>query len=249
MSGVLPTTDLSTDLALWAQSVPNNPSMVNLKLTKIGDLFDTAEQRNLVNDAYERYAQSYLRLTFGTPGQSDILEWRRQPVPLSIAPIHGFEQLSTPHIQGWCVINRRTGAVEKLFPFAEHTADQMVPAELKDPTKYNNDNYIVLFSHWEGSAYSNHWVETPFNNDMVAFLRHCGGGKVLQDYNNAGVMPRASYFGGFYVLCAVIGSGSGQGREFTNIYQPTIPCPDITIPLIPQRTGAGFRLNLLDFFQ
>src|SRR5208337_3619769 len=54
MSGVMPTTDLSADLADWAKSVPNNPTMVNFKLTKIGDLFDTAAQRNLVNDAYER---------------------------------------------------------------------------------------------------------------------------------------------------------------------------------------------------
>jgi hypothetical protein len=148
------------------------------------------------------------------------------------------------------VINRTTGAVESVIPFAQKTADQAVPAELKDANKYNNDNYIVLFSHWEATRREiRHWTETPFNSEMVAFLRRCGGGKVLEDYNNQGTpRPDEIYFSGFYVLCGVVGSGPGQGQEFTNIYWKTGPQRrDFIIPLIPQRSGAGFRLNLLDF--
>jgi hypothetical protein len=47
----------------------------------------------------------------------------------------------------------------------------------------------------------------------------------------------------------VAGSGSGQGKEFSNIYGKTgdyRPNQDIIIPLVPRRSGAGFRLSLLD---
>ena len=247
LMGGLPTTDLSADLTRWAESVPKSPTVVDFDLRKIGDMFGTDNQRMLVNEAFEHYAQSYLSLSFAN--RQNVLEWRRQAVALPTShthppniPVPG----SVPRFQGWCLINRTTGVVEPVIPFAQNTADQAVPAELKDPSKYNNDNYILLFSHWEAKAGA-HWTETPFNNDVVTFLRRCGGGQVLQDYNDQGrTIPHDAYFQGYYVLCGVIGSGTGQGQEFTNIYKP-IPVSDaMIIPLVPQRTPAGFRLNLLN---
>ena len=133
-----------------------------------------------------------------------------------------------------------------------------MPADLKEGGKYSNENYLVLFAHWEATYYAlKHWTETPFTSEMVTFLRRCGAGKTLQDYNNAsrpqGVRPDGNvdaYFQGFYVLCGVVGSGSGQGLEFTNIYNPLqynfSDRNTIKIPLVPQATSAGFRLSLLD---
>ncbi len=254
MSGVLPTTDLSADLTTWAASVPKNPTMVNFKLTKIGDLFETNNQRMLVNEAFDRYAQSYLCLSYAN--RQSRLEWRGELVatqPLTKAHIgpNTTVERGAPRFQGWCVINRTTGAVDSVIPFPQNTPEQSVPAELKDPKKYNNNNYVLLFMHWEGTgtSYQSRWTEAPFNPEVADFLRRCGGGKVLQDYNNMSrTQPGFYYFMGYYVLCGVIGAGPGRGKEFTNIYvkPPGAPYDDIIIPLIPQQTGAGFRLSLLD---
>src|SRR5262249_42018095 len=123
---------------------------------------------------------------------------------------------------------------------------------LKDPNKYNNDNHILLFQHWEatGSSVGSHWMETPFNPEVAAFLRRCGGAKVLGDYNNpARTQPGDYYFHGYYVLCGVIGSGPGRGKEFSNIYlasEGVHPFKERIIPLVPRLTPAGFRLSLVD---
>ena len=121
MSGTIPTTDLSKELKEWAAGVRTNPTMVNLKLVKIGDLFQKQEHQRLVNTAYERYAQSFLSLTI--IGQQSLLEWQRKPVTLPVTPKHALNgQPVAPgpkKFQGWVVFNRTTGAVESVIPFAE----------------------------------------------------------------------------------------------------------------------------------
>ena len=253
----LPETDLSSDYEKWGESVKTNPMMVRFQVIKIGDVFDTSKRKMLVNEAYERYARSYIHLTFAN--RENKLEWRKKPVePLPVSPFHHDPQKGKPYnihnpdrFQGWCVIDRTSAQVVKVIPFAENTASQAVPAELKDRSQYNNENFIVLFSHWEGVVVGQStWTEQPFTSEMASFLRNCGGGPVLESYNR--VMPRNvdPYNNGFYVLCGVIGSGAGKGKEFTNIFDDFQGIPlalkEIIVPLIPSRTGAGFRLSLLD---
>jgi hypothetical protein len=259
--GVLPETDLTADYKAWGLSVKTNPMMTSFQLSKIGDVFGTKKHRMLVNEAYERYAESYLQLTFAN--KENKLEWRRKPVDVpaaAIQAIHGrptqSKSLDITRFQGWCVIDRASAKVVKVIPFATNAAEQ-VPAELKSGGQYRNERYILLFSHWDmilgGDQHTlSMWKERPFNDDVASCLRHCGGGDLLEAYN-AGNRARSGfdpdpYAGNFYVLCGVIGSGKGNGKEFTSAYTgmafSDTRIQDIIIPLVP--SGADFLLNFLD---